>query len=276
MNAQHPIPNPRVLLGVFMLLCAALVVGCQDIETPVGPELDTSAVSETAGVSAGAKPDCNLDPTHPSCGGDDGGDGNAFTVAMMGGLVTTSDPPQILDSFKENKRQISGEMDVFTVGLSLTVSRDEALADPTTCSLSCDDAAVAPAGLDCGQVFDILANAFVSVEQPHPTVATSGYAGLNIGFNKNAVNGPPLSNCPFTGIAAFEPPSGGGVLIRNCQVTGDPDARVFTVDTDPANTVEAGQRFETDGDESELGPQDYRASLNCPLKDAFTVTFAPK
>ena len=72
----------------------------------------------------------------------------------------------------------------------------------------------------------------------------------------------------------LEPPSGGGVLIQNCHVKGDVESRIFTVgDTDPANTVETGRRFDTDGDGSNQGPQDYRASLVCPLKDTFTVTF---
>ena len=62
---------------------------------------------------------------------------------MTGGLVTTSTPPQVLDSFKENKRQISGKMDVFTVGLNLADTKMNALDFPGTCSFTCDDAVLA-------------------------------------------------------------------------------------------------------------------------------------
>ncbi len=86
------------------------------------------------------------------------------------------------------------------------------------------------------------------------------------------------SDCPFTGIAQITPVEGGYVVIRNCYVTSTDNIdglREFTVEANRANNmVETGQRFETGGDPNELGPQDYRASLSCPLKDAFTVTFA--
>ena len=288
MNAQHPIRNPRVLLSVSMLLCAALVFGCQDTETPVGPELDTSAVSETAGVTfAGAKPVCdppNTDPPHPSCN-DDGDSGNGFTVVMEGGLMTAlnddEEPipiPQVLDTFKENKRQISGKIEVFEVKLNLTATQAHAMtgnpnALPDGCSFTCDDAAFPnPEDHPCDGVFGTLANEFVSnVQREHP--------GLNIGFDKNAVNGEALSgtNCHFTGIANIAPDPLGvvilGVVIRNCLVGGNIETKEYIVKADDANRVEAGRRFETDGNPG-LGPQDYRASLSCPLLDVFTVTFA--
>ncbi len=262
MNAQNLFQNPRVLLYAAVLLCAALIVGCQDQAIPVALEDGDIAVETSA-----------------SKGKPGGGDGNGFTVALTGGLVAA---PQDLGTFKENKRQISGKINVFTVGLSLGLSKTNALDFPGTCSFSCDDAALAnnpdPDADTCDEVYVILADAFVSPSAPHPTVATSGYTGLNIGFDPDAaLDATVLSSCPFTGIAGFEPPSGGGVLIRNCYVTyvGEPTDRTFRVEAHSANTVSTGRRFETDGNEG-LGPQDYRASLACPLEDAVTVTFAPK
>lgn len=245
-------------LGVFVLVCAGLVVGCQDQAIPVAPNADDTAVLGKKG------------------GGGNGG-GAAFTVAMVGGVDTQG--LHDLGSFKENRRQISGKVDVFTVKLDLMQTK--AYAFPVLgegCSFTCDDPALECAVGAPDGVHEILANAFVSDAAPHPTEATPGYTGLNIGFDKDAaLDATVLSSCPFTGIAGFEPPSGGGVLIRNCYVryVGDPTDRTFRVEAHSANTVSTARRFETDGNEG-LGPQDYRASLACPIKDAFTVSFAPK
>ena len=87
--------------------------------------------------------------------------------------------------------------------------------------------------------------------------------------------------CPFTGISWISLEEGGGVVIRNCLVTSTDDIdddtgpRTLEVVANPANTVSTGRRFDADGD-GVVGPQDYRASLDCPLRDAFTVTIAPK
>jgi len=281
MNAQHPIHHPRVLLSVSMLLCAALVVGCQDIETPVGPELDTSAVSETAGVTfAGAKPVCDppTDPPHPSCKPDGGGGGgSAFTVAMTGGLVTTSD--QVRDTFKDNKKRIIGEADIVEVKMNLVNTP----LSPNDCSFNCDEASLSgnPA-LNCnipGPVYNSLAEAFVTSD---PML----YPGLSVAFDKDdALAGEPSGQgCLFTGISDLGLGQGGGVVIRNCMVTyeGDPATidddtieRTFKVHVHEDNTVSTGRRFDANED-GEVGQTEYRADLVCPLQVEFTVTFAPE
>ena len=84
----------RALLGISALFCTTLLLfGCQDTEIPVGPELDTSAVSETVGDTfAGAKPDpSSCDGPNPDhhCP-DSGGNGDTPTLSLAGGMQATA------------------------------------------------------------------------------------------------------------------------------------------------------------------------------------------
>ena len=54
MKEKHNLTH-QLLLGVFVLVCALLVVGCSDDANPVEPELNSPVVSETAGVTFAAK-----------------------------------------------------------------------------------------------------------------------------------------------------------------------------------------------------------------------------
>ena len=85
MKEKHNLTH-QLLLGVFVLVCALLVVGCSDDANPVEPELDSPIASETVGVTfAAKKPNCDLDPTHQSCkedGGDTGDGSWTFAEAV--------------------------------------------------------------------------------------------------------------------------------------------------------------------------------------------------
>lgn len=85
MNPQHLIHRPHVLFGTLVLFIAMLIIGCQENANPVGPELDESSISEEAGPTAGAKPNCDVDPNHPKC--DDGGGDDMTKVEAVGAIA---------------------------------------------------------------------------------------------------------------------------------------------------------------------------------------------
>ena len=95
MNKQSYLKR-QAWFGVFALVCAALVVGCQDSAHPVGPELDSPVMAEDPGLSVGAKPNCDVDPTHPSCG--DGDSGTLDPISLTGGMDGDFDVNTLIDN----------------------------------------------------------------------------------------------------------------------------------------------------------------------------------
>lgn len=116
MNAQHPMHNPRVLLGAAVLLCAALVVGCQDTPLPVAPDVEQDA--EIAAKKPG--------------GGGGGGGGNSTTAdaGFTGFLTTTAGDFMDKKIFKDDARRFEiGEGQPAEVTASLVVGFGEVGGD---------------------------------------------------------------------------------------------------------------------------------------------------
>lgn len=267
---MRPHPAFRVNAVVGSLTAAAFILGCQ--------EMPTDAPVEDLAPSF-AKPDCSVDPSHPSCkdgdGGDGGGGGAALTLAFTGGLAGTA---QEVGVKKDNKRSLDVNNAAYTIALNLANTQGIAAADRNANGTIKANPACAwdvPAGA-AGLTDDLVA------------ALDGGNVDREVGLlvdKDAALDGVP-SNDNFVRIAAHSLSPDPTVFIgRN----GGPDFLTFVYAGDPASINDPGatrafegsgglvrvvKRFDEDGDGA-LESNEPIASVTCALEDPFTATVAP-
>lgn len=266
------IVRQRALLGTSALLCTALLLlGCQDTAIPVGPDIDQRTGSEIAGK----KPNCDEDPSHPSCGDDGGGSGGGLTVEMQGGVFTVA--PQDLDVQQDNKNRLGADIiHPAEYGTNLVNTKQNAEDNPETCNFDCD--ATNP-NHDCPAVRLEFIGAYVTLLAEHGghvgidkrdalAEVPSGDHGFQFGANINQFELDGVDPAKVTYDDGDGDPSNNSDTINDASIP-----RIFTVHAG-FGTVTKGKRLDSDGDGIPEASDDH-ASLICPLMDEIIITVAP-
>lgn len=270
MKTRHFAGTHPTLLGFAVLLCAVLVVGCQDSPVSVGPELSDPALTGTADVSTSAK--------KPGSGG--GGGGTGFTVALTGGMITPAaqEFTTFTDRTKGANASIGGTVEPFEAQFNLSATKAYSESAGNTCDFDCDP--LNP-NLDCNAIRQSLESLLVT-----NNAILLDAPGLNIGFDKNNALAGTGGECPtFTAFGDVAPNS--RVTWRNCKVTyddgdGDPSnnaatindadaTRTFTLVADSENLVRAFKQVDSNGDGT-VGAGDDLVNLYCPLQPGDEVS----